>query len=308
MLDIKRLQYLVAVYRYHSFTRASEELFVSQSAISMAIKSLEAELGVQLIVRSPQNVDFTQEGELLVNHARRILLDCENAEREIADLSERKSYTVHLGLSPSLGFSFQRFLYTEELHRAYPKATLYIEEGSMNNHIAKIQQDLMDLSFNALPSLEEGKALGLNLVPITTARICAIVCPAHPLANRAVLTAADFKGVDIVTLDECSAIRTLVTTHFEKCGIVPRVRSSHEQIFCMFNTIKFGNFVGFINAGDPYMVQHLHQTGLILRQFEPALEFQAGFLSKSGKTLPRIAEKLIIKARELEQNPTATMV
>ena len=66
MLDIKRLQYLVAVYRYHSFTRASEELFVSQSAISMAIKSLEAELGVQLIVRSPQNVDFTQEGKLLV--------------------------------------------------------------------------------------------------------------------------------------------------------------------------------------------------------------------------------------------------
>ena len=45
MLDIKRLQYLEAVYRYHNFTRASEELFVSQSAISMAIKSLEADLG-----------------------------------------------------------------------------------------------------------------------------------------------------------------------------------------------------------------------------------------------------------------------
>ena len=53
MLDIKRLQYLEAVYRYHNFTRASEELFVSQSAISMAIKSLEADLGVRLIVRSP---------------------------------------------------------------------------------------------------------------------------------------------------------------------------------------------------------------------------------------------------------------
>ena len=56
MLDIKRLQYLEAVYRYHNFTRASEELFVSQSAISMAIKSLEADLGVRLIVRSPQSV------------------------------------------------------------------------------------------------------------------------------------------------------------------------------------------------------------------------------------------------------------
>ena len=308
MLDIKRLQYLVAVYRYHSFTRASEELFVSQSAISMAIKSLEAELGVQLIVRSPQNVDFTQEGKLLVKHALRILLDCENAEREIADLSESKSYTVHLGLSPSLGFAFQRFLYTEELRRAYPKATLYIEEGSMNNHIVKIQQDLMDLSFNALPCLEDGKSLGLNLVPITTARIYAIMCPTHPLANRAVLTAKDFEGVDIVTLDERSAIRTLVMSHLKQSGITPCVRSSHEQIFCMLNTIKFGNFVGFINADAPYMVQHLHQIGLILRQFEPALEFQAGFLSKAGKTLPRIAESLIVKARELAQKSPSPML
>ena len=245
---------------------------------------------------------------MLVKHALRILLDCENAEREIADLSESKSYTVHLGLSPSLGFAFQRFLYTEELRRAYPKATLYIEEGSMNNHIVKIQQDLMDLSFNALPSLEDGKSLGLNLVPITTARIYAIMCPTHPLANRAVLTAKDFEGVDIVTLDERSAIRTLVLSHLAQSSITPCVRSSHEQIFCMFNTIKVGNFVGFINADDPYMVQHLHQIGLILRQFEPALEFQAGFLSKAGKTLPRIAENLIVKARELAQNSPSPML
>lgn len=106
MLDIKRLQYLEAVYRYLNFTRASEELFVSQSAISMAIKSLEADLGVRLIVRSPQSVAFTYEGEQLVQHARRILLECENAEREMADLSESKSYTLHLaGFST---FSTQR--------------------------------------------------------------------------------------------------------------------------------------------------------------------------------------------------------
>ena len=88
MLDIKRLQYLEAVYRYHNFTRASEELFVSQSAISMAIKSLEADLGVRLIVRSPQSVAFTYEGEQLVQHARRILLECENAEAKFTHVPD----------------------------------------------------------------------------------------------------------------------------------------------------------------------------------------------------------------------------
>ena len=63
MLDFRRLQYLYAVYRYRNFTRASEELFVSQSTISTAIKSLEDDLGVRLIVRTPKEVIFTYEGE-----------------------------------------------------------------------------------------------------------------------------------------------------------------------------------------------------------------------------------------------------
>ena len=61
MLDLRRLQYLDAVYRYRNFTRASEELFVSQSTISVAIKAMEEELGVKLIIRTPKEVTFTYE-------------------------------------------------------------------------------------------------------------------------------------------------------------------------------------------------------------------------------------------------------
>ena len=63
MLDLKRLHYLDAVYRYRNFTRASEELFVSQPAISAAVSSLEKQLGVKLIMRTPKAVEFTDEGE-----------------------------------------------------------------------------------------------------------------------------------------------------------------------------------------------------------------------------------------------------
>ena len=62
MLDFRRLQYLYAVYRYRNFTRASEELFVSQSTISTAIKSLEEDLGVRLIVRTPKEVIYIRRG------------------------------------------------------------------------------------------------------------------------------------------------------------------------------------------------------------------------------------------------------
>ena len=56
MLNLKRLQYLDAVYQYKNFTQASEALYVSQPAISSAVQALEEELGVRLVVRSSKGV------------------------------------------------------------------------------------------------------------------------------------------------------------------------------------------------------------------------------------------------------------
>ena len=103
MLDFRRLQYLYAVYRYRNFTRASEELFVSQSTISTAIKSLEDDLGVRLIVRTPKEVIFTYEGEQFLLCVRKILQDCQEAETRMADsVGDEESDPASGGL-PYLG-------------------------------------------------------------------------------------------------------------------------------------------------------------------------------------------------------------
>jgi len=65
-MDLQKLMYLEAIYRLGSFTRASEELHVSQPAITKAIKSLEKHLGVELILRDSKSVSFTEAGEALV--------------------------------------------------------------------------------------------------------------------------------------------------------------------------------------------------------------------------------------------------
>ena len=152
MLDFRRLQYLYAVYRYRNFTRASEELFVSQSTISTAIKSLEDDLGVRLIVRTPKEVIFTYEGEQFLLCVRKILQDCQEAETRMADLSETKNQILHLGISPTLGLKLQIFLHSPEFAQKFPKATIYLDEGSMNNHIEKLRQGALDLCYNALPA------------------------------------------------------------------------------------------------------------------------------------------------------------
>ena len=83
MLDIKKLQYLEAVYRHRSFTRASEELFVSQSAISMSIKSLEEELGVRLVERDNRFIALTKAGETLREEAEQLLSAADTAAARV---------------------------------------------------------------------------------------------------------------------------------------------------------------------------------------------------------------------------------
>ena len=131
MLNLKRLQYLDAVYQYKNFTQASEALYVSQPAISSAVQALEEELGVRLVVRSSKGVTFTYEGEQFMIWARRILSTCEAAENAMRDLAGTAEQRLRLGIShvltnPIVPMIFSTFL------REHPKAQIYLNEGSMN--------------------------------------------------------------------------------------------------------------------------------------------------------------------------------
>ena len=113
MLDLKRLRYLEAVYRHKNFTRASEELFVSQPAISAAISALEKELGITLIVRNSKKVIFTLEGEQFMLHVLRILKECDSAEQLVRDLTSKDDSVLNVGMSPTLSLKLLPHLYTK---------------------------------------------------------------------------------------------------------------------------------------------------------------------------------------------------
>lgn len=214
MLDFRRLQYLYAVYRYRNFTRASEELFVSQSTISTAIKSLEDDLGVRLIVRTPKEVIFTYEGEQFLLCVRKILQDCQEAETRMADLSETKNQILHLGISPTLGLKLQIFLHSPEFAQKWPNATTYLDEGSMNNHIEKLRQGALDLCYNALPAPDPTSQL--KLIPTSTAEIYATMLPSHPLAVFEKIDLHQLSDTDIILLDAKSCIQGQIMEEFQR--------------------------------------------------------------------------------------------
>lgn len=286
MLDLRRLQYLDAVYRYRSFTKASEELYVSQPAISSAISAMEKELGVVFIIRNTKDITFTPAGEQLMVHAKKILQSCSQAEADLKEWSGIESRTMRLGISPTVGSSILKLVYSK-LVLKWDSARIYLDEGSMLNHVEKIKNNLLDLSYNALPDFPE--QYGLTTIPITSYEIRVLLKPNHPLAKLPRIPISALENEKLVMLDDKSRTYEAVVSEFIRLGIVPNIVSQHEQIICMLNMIQSDNYVGFIDNG--YFPLDRHNFALV--PFEQPIRFDVGFFMQERKSVSRIAADLI---------------
>ena len=135
MFNFKHLLYFNAVYQYKNFTQAGDSLFVSQPTISAAINTLESDLGVKLIERSPKNVLFTYEGEQFILWVRKILSLCLEAETAMRDLSDSADQHLRLGMSYSFMATTAPPVFSDFLME-HPKAKIQLEEGSMWKHLS----------------------------------------------------------------------------------------------------------------------------------------------------------------------------
>lgn len=102
-MDVPALQALVAVAETGSFSRASEQLFITQPAISKRIAGLEAELEVTLIDRLGRNTRLTEAGENLLVSARRILADIASSREQVRSLSHEVGGKIKLATSHHIG-------------------------------------------------------------------------------------------------------------------------------------------------------------------------------------------------------------
>lgn len=147
-MNIRDLQYLVAVHDMNNFSKAAERCYVSQPTLSGQLKKLEGELNAPLIERSTRQVLFTALGEQIVDMARDVLLTVENI-REAARASENPMEgDFHIGLIPTVGpFLLPKLM--PVLSRKYPEARLYLYELQTEALIEKLHKGELDAAILA---------------------------------------------------------------------------------------------------------------------------------------------------------------
>lgn len=147
-MELKDLQYFVAVAEASGFRRAALHLDVRPSVVSRRIRELEDHLGVSLFERSQAGARLTCAGRSFLDDVRRVFVQLDAAVRSVSAAGLAGEGFLRVGIVASISTGFPNLL-IREWCRDHPRVTLDIVEGAPNEHVAAIIERRLDLTFVA---------------------------------------------------------------------------------------------------------------------------------------------------------------
>ncbi len=180
-LDSRQLRAFVILARTGSFTRAAKELFLSQSAVSHAMKALEGEVGCRLLDRVGKKVALTQAGEQLLHHAEKILTEMQSARNSLEHLGKWGQARLRIGAS-STACRYILPTVLREFKRDYPQCLIAIGAGDAADAIESLQNNHIDLAI----VLEPKNPDAFDIHPLFEDELAFVLSPSHHWAAEGV--------------------------------------------------------------------------------------------------------------------------
>ena len=202
-MNLRDLEYLVAVGEHRHFGRAAEACNVSQPTLSTQLKKLEQELGIALIERSPRHVMLTSTGERVAERGR-AMLDEASAIRALArQATDPEGGTLRMGLFPTLApYLLPHVVPT--LHERYPNLELLLIEEKTEVVIDQLRSGRLDVGILALPVAGDW----LHQQPLFTEDFVLAVPTGHPLAaTEGTVDPSVLAGEQVLLLEEGHCLR-----------------------------------------------------------------------------------------------------
>ena len=202
-MNLRDLQYLVALGDHRHFGRAAEACFVSQPTLSTQLKKLEAELGAELIERSSRQVLLTAAGEQVVARARLILADAENIRGIAKRAQDPESGSIRMGLFPTLAPYLLPHV-VPAIHARFPNLELLLVEEKTEVVLQRLQDGSLDVGVLALPINDDS----LHHEPLFTEPFVLATPADHTLAaTDGAIDVSMLAGEDVLLLEEGHCLR-----------------------------------------------------------------------------------------------------
>ncbi|MGE3622775.1 MAG: LysR substrate-binding domain-containing protein [Bdellovibrionales bacterium] len=202
-MNLRDLQYLVAVADHRHFGKAAADCHISQPTLSMQLKKLEDYLGAQLIERSRRQVAMTPVGAEIVQRARGLLRESEEIRNLARMAQDPYAGDLRLGAFPTLAPYFLPMA-VPAIHKALPKLKLLLVEEKTAALLDRLKAGMLDAALLALPA----KLDGLESAALFDDPFLLAVPHDHALAGRKYVRAHDLKGEKLLLLEDGHCLRS----------------------------------------------------------------------------------------------------
>jgi DNA-binding transcriptional LysR family regulator len=208
------LRLFLTVARLGSYTAAARELSIAQPAISHQVKSLEAELGVQLFDRRGRHIELTAAGVTLLDACIDVFHRLDEGARAIAELSAGASGTVEIAADTTSGI----YVVPATLglfHRSHPGIDVKLHVENRTGVLRRLTERTCDLAVMADPP----GAIGLDVARFSLDRLVAIAAPDHPLRSRRSTSLSTLAGERFLSREVGSGTRAATERLFARAGV-----------------------------------------------------------------------------------------
>lgn len=217
-MELRQLEYFVAVAEEQNFTRAAERVHISQSGVSAQIRALERDLGAELFDRSARTATLTVAGKAALTHARAALASAEALTQAVGEVTDliRGELTIGMVVGCTVTPLFDALA---GFHRAHPGVELTLIEDNSDRLLGSVRDGTVDLALigtAAAPTdLESITVVSEPLVVVTPAD--------HPLTRRRRVTLRDVCADTVVCMPPGTGLRTVFDNACTTAGLTPRI-------------------------------------------------------------------------------------
>ena len=290
-MNLRRLDYFLAVAEERHFRRAAERLHVAQPALSVQVARLERELGVTLLDRNRRGVELTPAGTALLARTRTLLPSLRDALAEVTAVGAGRAGRLLVGFVGSTAYELlPRVLRTAE--RAMPTVQIALRQMTSPRQIEALEAGRLDLGVARVPSLSRVLA-SMRLL----AEPFVVALPArHRLAHKSALPARLLDDLPLVTLPpDAGALREAMLGELTDAGACPRIVDEVSDMPTILGLAAAGRGVALV----PASVSSLRLNGVVFRRLQsPRRQAELWLLKRREDHRPMVATlmKLISNA------------
>jgi DNA-binding transcriptional LysR family regulator len=217
-VELRQLEYFVAVAEEANFTRAAERAHISQSGISAQVRRLEQHLGAELIDRSGRTATLTPAGAAALEHARAVIAAAGAVRQAVDEVTGLLRGRLVVGMVTACTVT-PLFNALSAFHAAHPGVELSLLEDASDRLIEQVRSGEADLVLTGTTAMPAG----LEGFPVISERLVAAVPADHPLTRHKRVTLADLTAHRLVCMPEGSGIRTVFDRGCAARGVRPDI-------------------------------------------------------------------------------------